>query len=356
MRIQKIFVVSLFLLGLFQHGVRADDKLIDRCVAAIKSITSYDVTFRREVLDYIDLLDLKYSTNIPEVSFTQTNRDVFAIGIGRRFEEYIGTTNHSMGVLDLRTARPDLAKCNTYQAYPNLINPVVDAANGRSWNECFFLTDLLTNQNSTISPLEASLSDGKMVGFQVDNPPILHDQYVRVWLDTEHGYMPNKVELYMRTESHHTLDGSVALAGRIQVDEFKQVEKNIWVPTRGSSVIIAQAGEYKGRIVDGSKMEVDLEHSSWNTIKSDELFLATSLPEVNYKKDGWVYDYSPRRLENAKVVDGVVAKIAQIDHDLEHPSKVVKWIVLGAMCAFTGVLIIVLISNRKKALYEQSRQ
>jgi|ERR1035437_5961212 hypothetical protein len=350
MRKCQIFSVSLFLLGLFQSGARAANEPIDRCVAAIGSIRSYDVTFRREVLDYIDLLDLKGTTNIPEVAFTQTNRDVFADGLGRRNEENIGTTNHDVGVLDLRTARPDLAMCNIYRAYPFYINPVVDAANGRSWSDCFFLTDLLTNKNSTFSPFETSPSDGKLVGFQVDNPPMLHGQYVRVWLDPEHDYMPQKVELYMRTESHHTSDGPIALTKRMQVDEFKQVEATIWVPTKGSSVLIAPAGEYKGRVLDGSKMEVDLEHSSWNSIKSDELFLAKSLPEVNYKKDGWVYDYSPGRLENAKVVDGAVAKIAQIDHNLKHPSKVIKWIVLGAMCAFTGVLILVLISSRKKSL------
>ena len=214
----------------------------------------------------------------------------------------------------------------------------------------FFLTDLLTNQNSTFSLLKASPSDQKLVGFQVDNPPKLHGQYVRVWLDTAHGYMPKKMELYVRNESRHTTDGPIGLTKRMQVDEFTEVEGNIWVPTKGNTVLIAPVGEYKGRVMDGSKMEVDLEHSSWNSIKSEELFIAKSLPKVNYKKDGWVYDYSPGRLENAKVVDGVVAKIAQIDHDLQHPSKVAKWIVLGAMCAFTGVLIIVLISSRKKSL------
>lgn len=332
-RTQRI-IVLLFLPGLLQAGARAANDPVDHCVAAIGSIRSYDVTFRKGYL----VLD--------ELASTETNRDVFAIGLGRRHEECIGTTNHSVGVLDLRTSRPDSVRCNYLFAYPYYINPVVDAANGHSWSSVMFLTDLLTNRDSTVSRLVASPSEAKLIGFQVDNPSQLNGQYIRLWLDPEHGYMPRKVEEYLRVENRSTPAGlgRIGLAQTILLDEFKQVGENIWVPTKGSAVIVVD-----GHAMAGCAMEIDLDHSTWNSIKSEELFLAESMSKVNYKKDGWAYDYSSQALADAVMNDKyekTFKKLAQ----LENPSKAAKRTILGAIIAFTGVFFIVLIASRRRNL------
>ena len=236
--------------------MRAADDSIDRYVAAIGSIKSYDVTYRRLLFD---LPDLKKPETTPVVWLISTNRDVLAVGLGRRFEENIGDTNHNIGILDLRTARPHEAVVNNYSSFSFYLNPIVDGWNGRSLNDQFFLTELLTNQSSTINSLETSPSDSKLIGFQLNNPKLLRGGYVRVWLDPEHGYLPGKVEWYLQIENWHTntTPGLIALIKRMQVDEFTHVDGKVWVPSRGSDVLITPVGQYKGRWMMGEGMEVD---------------------------------------------------------------------------------------------------
>ena len=113
-------------------GMGANNEEIHRCVSAIDSIKSYDVTFRIGLLRYPDFNNLAKSENFPAVMEVRTNRDVFAVALGRRVEEEIGNDAlHSLGVTRWGTARPGersvprvFCFTDSRRTYGHYVNPV----------------------------------------------------------------------------------------------------------------------------------------------------------------------------------------------------------------------------------------
>lgn len=338
--LRAFFLRFLFVLGLAVPGWLVADVPVDRCIAAIENIKSFDVISKNYVLEYPDYANTNKPDNAPIICSVFTNRDVFAAGSGRRFEQFIGESGCNMGVLDFRKAQPGEATLNDYGTYYSYINPVVDTANGHALNCRLFLKDLLLDPNAAIRPLTERQADSSLIAFQIAAPKF-EGRFLRVWLDVEHGYLPKRVEWYMRAESSIIPSGPVALIERMEVDEFRKIEGTGWVPIRGTDVTIAPVGELQGRSMGGSGMEVDLVHSSWNSINSGDIFLPKSLPKVNYQKGAWKYDYSPAKLRIAKQIDE--------DEDPTHNrgrSTALVYLILGSVSAFTGLLIFAIVKQK----------
>jgi hypothetical protein len=130
--------------------------------------------------------------------------------------------------------------------------------------------------------------------------------------------------------------GQIDLINRMEVKKFLKVNEITWVPAEASMIDI-----FNGREWTGYSMKLDEKRSSFNSIKSDELFLAKSLPHMNYEKNGWKWDYP------TDILLGVRASDAAINGG---HTKVTTRIVLGAMVVISlGLLlsIIVLMAHRK---------
>jgi hypothetical protein len=312
---QHVCCVFVFLLALPLFGAGAAYNQIDGCVAAIDGIKSYDVKFR---------IDTVFGFEESARHTTSTNRDVFAIGLGRRIENGIGNEKeYRISAISwtaaIASGKP-LPKAITLAlpglTYYDYLNPIVGD---------FFLADLLRNQHSNISPLKASPTNPNMVGFQVDNPK-LHGDFICVWLDAEHGYMPGKIEWHQRFD-----DNQLAIAQKMEVEKFVQLGNGAWVPARATNAYVVPIGSDAGRIVVEQTMELDAEHSSWNSIKSNELFFPKSLPKVNHEMDGWKQYYSPALLAAEEMANNSINEA----EPGEHRHNLTIRIVFLAVCVLT---------------------
>jgi len=113
--------------------------------------------------------------------------------------------------------------------------------------------------------------------------------------------MPAKIEWYKIENGKSTLEEEML------IEKFSQVGSGNWVPAEGRDARIMTTGPTIGRAYTGKSMELDTEHSSWNSIESGALFTAKSLPAVNVEKDGWKCDYPAALLSDIKVSLGMPA-------------------------------------------------
>jgi hypothetical protein len=327
-----LFCVSCLVFILPAEGQDATNDAVGRFLKAVDGIKSYDATI------VVDMLDYTQTPATPKIVDIETNRDVFAVGLGRRFERNVKGKSFGIGVIDWKTAtstNSQLARAlhiiMSGLTYLDYINP--EAGDG------LFLPDALkltVDGTMAIQPLEALPHDSRLIGFQLENPKkrgTVHS-IIRIWLDSEHGYMLKIMEWH-----NVSATGQIDLINRMEVKKFLKVDEVAWVPAEASIIDI-----FNGREWTGYSMKLDEKQSSFNSIKSDELFLAKSLPHMNYEKDGWKWDYPPALLVQARVSDAAIEAPRNGNH-----AKVTARIVLGAMSAFSVLsLIIVLVAHRKR--------
>ena len=145
--------------------------------------------------------------------------------------------------------------------------------------------------------------------------------------------MPGKIEGYRQDK------GQLVLTDRMVVEKFIQLDNGSWVPAKATMNLI----DDNGRAWTGNSMELDAEHSSWNSIKSDELFLAKSLPEVNHELVGWKQYYSPALLAAEKGADDFLKEADR----KEHRRNLTSGIVFLAVSLFTSLSIIIYMASRR---------
>jgi hypothetical protein len=312
-----LLLVSCSLAG----GTGESNGPVERYLSAVSRIKSFDITMRVYGLG---------SPDSPRIVSTNTMRDVFAPGLGRRFERYVGKNGEELSEIavkewDVAVGSGNLSKalhCGLLPGrdYLGYLNPTVGN---------FFLTDLLRDRGSTIAPLDASLSPAELAGFEVEHPDL--NGSVRFWLDSKHGWMLKKVEVYNVGNRSHLK----RLTSRVDVDEFIQVEGDIWAPSNGSFSLIVPTGPEAGKAHYGCLIAINAEQSFWNTIKSKELFLAASLPAVNHEKRGWKQYYPEAVLKGIKRADDIKAKMADRHRSRtsrpSRPSRKNHFVVVGLL-------------------------
>lgn len=331
----------LFIIGVvggFSSGLMAANA-VDSYLAAIHSIQSFDMTYRRVDLDFPDFDKLDKPDISSDLDDRSTNREVFARGIGWRLEQGVGTADTIISIFNLRTS--PASECKPGENYSDFLNPVIGTPDMNSEEGRRFLADLLTDTHSQVSPLEVLSSNANLFGFQVNNPR-LRGNYMRVWLDAEHGYLPAKAEWYLKTESSHGMN-PIGLTRSMEVDRFIQIASQMWAPMTGRLLTIMPVGKLKGRTIFGWRMELDSEHSSWNSITSDEPFLPKSVPELNYERKGWKYHYPPMLL--------AAMKEAYAGNGNPRPAPRAKgtvWIIVFCAVVCASCLVVILRAQKKR--------
>jgi hypothetical protein len=214
------------------------------------------------------------------------HRDVFAFGVGRRYEQNRGTDNPTISVIDWQTAASDgkpAQRIGTLglggTSYLDYVNPVSSG---------LFLSDLLADTTATIRPLDAASAAERLIGFEVRcrraRGPL------RVWVDPGHGYMPSIIDEYIREA------GRTRLYSRTRVKEFLQVGNGVWAPIKGTYENVPPEGLAPSHLA--ILLAVDVQKSSWNSIKSAVLFTEASMPPVNFvNHSGYKQHLPPSLLE-----------------------------------------------------------
>jgi hypothetical protein len=102
-----VVILSCMVLALPADGQGSTNDAIARFLKVMDGI-SYDATIAVDMLDYAD-----GTPATPEIVDIETNRDVFAVGFGRRLERSVKGKDNGSGVIDWKTAtsmRPRLAR------------------------------------------------------------------------------------------------------------------------------------------------------------------------------------------------------------------------------------------------------
>jgi len=272
---------------------------IDHFLSAVGAVKSYDAVVRVETLAMDDAPHER-----GRVLVVETNRDVYADGLGRRLERNVDGDKLGIGVIDWKTVTgiakgrrvcPVLFVVNDALTYLGYLNPTLPAGFVHAGGVAF-LTDVLRNPSFVVKPLDVSSTQPYLVGFQIENP----EGYgiCRMWLDSTHNYMLKELDYLV------PLDNKPTLQRLVKVEKFIEPEKGVWVPASGAVTICATSG----RPFQGQAMRLDGQRSSFNSIHSDELFLGTSLAHKNYQEDGWTWDYSPDTLADIKSRDFIVGE------------------------------------------------
>jgi hypothetical protein len=275
---------------------------IDECVANLENISSYDVFFRVDSLQFSNFGDTNKLDNVTGVAFTWTNRDVFDNGVGRRIEDHVGDNAfHVISVINwksaISTGKP-LALALTRSlpgfTYHDYLNPIVGN---------LFLTELLHAKDSEISPVATNVALRGTDCYQIVNPK-MNGILIKVWLDPKRGYIPRRVEWFQKRK-----DGKFIISEKLNVEKVIQITGGAWVPARATNTRIMTSGTTIGRSYSGQTIEIDPDRSSWESVKSDKLFLAKSLPVVNLETEGWKCYYPPSMLANARAALGLPSEI-----------------------------------------------
>ena len=158
------------MLAMSIDGQTATNNPIALFQQSIHKIRSFDVTI--SVSDWnINVSDYERGTNShsPKIMAVETNRDVFAIGFGRRVERNWNGNPLGISVIDWKTAvslhepLADVLLSASGADYLAYINPHMG-------QEGCFLTDALNTNSVVISALDTSPTDSKMIGFQLEFP------------------------------------------------------------------------------------------------------------------------------------------------------------------------------------------
>lgn len=318
----------LAILALIQLPVSGgiDDKdAIVQVQKAINEVKSFDATIVVKIFDY--------SNNVksPRMVGVETNRDVYATGLGRRFERISKGVPQGVGVIDWKAAKSTglsleaaLEITTPSLTYLQYINPA--PANG------LFLTDILDGAKYKIIPLGEVIdyTNTSLNGFQIENPHATYN-ILRIWLDSNHGYMVKQMDWLIKSTN-----GNPELCYRLEVRGFTNVSDSVWVPQQ------ATMNQYlDGRLWLGYSMKLEDTRSTFNTITSDELFVPKSLQQVNYENKGWKWDYPPNILASRREFDMAVRSLTDNGR-----SKHIKWIVIGALTLLSVVFLTAVIKHR----------
>jgi hypothetical protein len=322
------------MLALSIHGGVTTDDPIACYQRSIRKIQSFDATISIvQISSTISNYERGLNTNKLRVLSAETNRDVFANGLGRRIEESGKDGPISMEVIDWKTA------LSIREPLAEVLNPLLsgltylDYLNPYMEQEGLFLSDALNTNDVAISPLGISPFNPKLIGFQLEFRKRKTFQNVyQIWFDSDHGYMVKKCERFLRKIPH--FDDSLIPINLMEVKRFIQIHEGTWVPTEAS--MCNNADDYI--------MKLDEISSSFNSITSGALFSGKSLPKVNERDDGWKQYLSPSVLAQAVAYDAGMRNMAASGWSHE-----TRWIFLGAMGAST-LLLIWYIVRRPKAI------
>ena len=296
-KLRALLVIALSMLSV---SIARAENAAERCAEAIAKIRSYDVAYSVEDVMYLDAVQAAKAHLPTRVhSNTLNKRDVMAFGLGRRFEDFVGTNRQVITIFDWTSASAGKLVpcrkgfCSDYEH------------RGRSWQwlSGLFQSQLLGvfpggpggDKNSVIHMLDASSSPKGLIGFEVKNPQV--PAAVRAWADPDRGYMPSIIE-------HDTVtkQGRIILRDRIRVTEFTQAGDGVWVPIKGTYDDLVAVSLAPGTAYPGTSLVVNVKQSSWNSIDSGTLFAEASMPAPNnnVQQEGFKRHFPPNTLAEIK--------------------------------------------------------
>ena len=274
---------------------------------AASHIKSYDVMMRVTDIDCPKSDDPLQIGNNPVAGMVDPVRDSFAVGVGRRYESYIGDPDmHAVSVRGNTNSYYGgaAAKAAPGMNYCDYIDPFVGLGVDAEGNvRGMVLTDLLREPTTYFTALQASGVGAPRIGVEISTPH-LRGGYIRLWLDPRRGYMPAEIDLYVRGQK-----GGRCLS-KTRVSKFFEPSPGVWVPVQGTLLHPVPDGPPRAPAAVGNAMLIDLSQSTWNSNATKSLIEA-GVQHVNHADDfGWKQDLGPMQLAAAQDLDEELRQIS----------------------------------------------
>ena len=280
----------------------------------IKRVQSYDVTYSFEVLSYTEA-----GINAPEVDLTSTDRDVLGFGLGRRFETDVGNNERSIAIKDWKTITSSFEplfislsiKASTYLSF---LNP--------SHFHRTFLTDILQDKRTVVKNDNTPNMEDKLLCFKVEGHPALQGQIIKIWLNSERNFALEKMS------SYYVRNNRMVLIATTEINLYIQTENDLWMPVAATFIQYSTVSNNVIPVI-GYRIMLDQNRSTFNTIKTDDLFRTNSLPVVNWTKGKWSCYYPPKALAGIKEADKIEGEMMM--HALKYTIRWPFYLVLGLL-------------------------
>jgi hypothetical protein len=95
---------------------------------------------------------------------------------------------------------------------------------------------------------------------------VLPDWGIRAVLDVGYGMLPRIIETY------EDVDGKRFVTRRLTVNQWKRLDKGVWVPILATTQVFSQQKPTFGELANEFVLKVDIEKSRWNVEFPDETF------------------------------------------------------------------------------------
>lgn len=274
-RTLAVLILCVSMLCSLAHGSQPDP--VKHFLASVDRIRSYDVVAVGQAFAYPGVANLQDAANEPVPTSREMWRDAYAEELGRRVERYIDDPhNHSISVKDWNAILRDAKATGTSlcygtpeQNYFHYYNPNID---GR------LLTDWLRQEGVSMRMME-SMESATLLAVEVMHRDLQGP--VHMWLDTRHGYMPFRIQAYVKKGR---LEG---LLWKIEVSDFTNIGQDIWVPIKAKQTDVVPLGELAGRSVSAFEVSLLVDRCHWNSKFNENTFLASSVNVVNDMHKGW---------------------------------------------------------------------
>lgn len=324
---QKYFVIVGFSLVIFVFQIKADvNQAVRMYIDTVEKIQSYDVTFNEkrifnEIEDPSNKGSLIWTNNINEI-----NRDIYVSGMGRRMvleDNFIGQREYCLdweSVLAAAANRKNgdiisVTSRGTHNEYMDAINPLGVLSLRYS------LTNSLTMEGVTLK--ETSEKGASCVEIEVysdEEPGVLK---AKVWLDCEHGGLPNRVIGYITDrKGKKTYPYS-----EIEVTQFHKLSDGLWVPLN----LTAYRHRFRSDELRREKelsLSCDLQRCSWNQVPASEVKMTEGLL-TRGKRPGWICSTTQQEILDTKLAEMMIERDKKIRDKNEYTKIIIVSLVLS---------------------------
>lgn len=315
-------------------GQQDVDFIAKQALDSISKITSFDAKLTIGLYSYSVKKAPHHNNDAVEADemISGSLREVFDPSSGQRFEFCpTGSTNLTIEVKaeawDLAQGNgspwPNVGCGNNYSAY---IKP--------QFKGNILLANLISDKKSNLN-LEKSTPNTNLVGLIISRPDLGLE--FRLRLDTAKGFSISQIDEFMAVR------GNYLLLSRMQVQEFVKIQNVGWVPKLATCDYLPEERNWSG-----CRMELDLEHSTFNCDISTNLFSAACVTNVNWTEDGWNIHYPPEMLLAAQMaMTNQAAFDANVKRDLLRIQ--LQWLAIrfGVPIAFIIIPLLLLLRHYK---------
>ncbi len=296
-------------------------------IDTVEKIQSYDVTFSEkrifgETEDPSNKGNMIWTNRVNEV-----NRDIYVSGAGRKMvleDRFIGQRECCLDWESVLATAADRKNGDIMSAMSRSHNKYMDAINPLGVLSLrYSLTNSLTMEGVTLK--EVSEKGAPCVEIEVysdEEPGILK---AKVWLDCEHGGLPNRVIEYITYQK----EKKTYPCSEIEITQFHKLSDGVWVPLN----LTKYRHEFRYDGLHREKklsLSCDLQKCSWNQVPASEVKMTEGLLTEG-KPPRWIYSTTQKEILDTKLWEKMIEKKEKRGDKNEYTKVIMLSVILSIL-------------------------